>query len=270
MNDLVQTFIAEIRQSRKYRGLDLPDATLRDLVEQELGRHKSDRQALQAARERLHNLVAPYLGDPDYPAAATELDDAFATGDPDTIKAACAELLKSHASTRERLATLAEFYTTLFAVTGQPGSILDLACGLNPLAFPWMGLPLTTRYHAYDLHQPRVELLNHYFRLQGLAELAEHADILVNPPTIKADVAFFFKEAHRFEQRRRGCNREFWLALNVNWLVVTLPASSLTGRHDLATGHRKLVAETLAGPDWPVSEQQVGNELIFFIHKGAG
>lgn len=270
MNDLTATFIEEVRRSRKYRDLDLPEETLRDLVGHELGRHKSDRAALQAARERLHNLVAPYLGDPDYPSAMTSLETAFASGDAEAVKTACVELLKSHASTRERLAYQAEFYREIFAITGPPEIILDLACGLNPLAFSWMGLPPTVQYHAYDLHQPRVELLNHYFRLQGLAELAEHGDILVSPPQIRADAAFFFKEAHRFEQRRHGCNREFWLALDVNWLVVTLPASSLTGRHDLAAGHRKLVYDTLQGLDWPVIELLVGNELIFCIHKVAG
>lgn len=270
MSDLTTTFIAEVRKSRKYRDLDLPDETLRDLIEQEIGRHKSDRQALQTARERLHNLVAPYLGDPDYPEARVKLDEAFDNGESVVIQAVCTDLLKSHASTKERLAYLTDFYTTIFTITGIPSTILDLACGLNPLAFPWMGLTQSVQYHAYDLHQPRIELINHYFKLQGLAELAEHGDILVNTPQIQAEVAFFFKEAHRFEQRRRGCNRDFWLALKVNWLVVTLPASSLTGRHDLATGHRKLVAETLAGLEWPVEEQLVGNELIFCIHKGAG
>jgi 16S rRNA (guanine(1405)-N(7))-methyltransferase len=270
MTDLTSAFIAEVRKSRKYRELDLPDETLRDLIEQESGRHKSERETLQAARERLHNLVAPYLGDPDYPVAKVQLEAAYSSGNPEAIQIICAELLKTHASTRERLAYQLEFYAAIFAVTGVPSTLLDLACGLNPLAFGWMGLPLTTQYHAYDLHQPRIELINHYFKLQGLGELAEHGDILVNTPQIQAEVAFFFKEAHRFEQRRRGCNREFWLALNVNWLVVTLPASSLTGRHDLAVGHRKLVSETLAGLDWPMTEQFVGNELIFCIHKGAG
>ena len=270
MNDLTAAFIEEVRKSRKYRDLDLPEETLRDLIGQEAGRHKSDRAALQAARERLHNLVAPYLGDPDYPSAMTSLETAFASGDAEAVKTACAELLKSHASTRERLEYQAEFYRVIFVITGQPQTILDLACGLNPLAFPWMELPLTTRYHAYDLHQPRVELINHYFKFQGLAPLAVHGDILVHPPQTRADAAFFFKEAHRFEQRRRGCNREFWLALNVNWLVVTLPASSLTGRHDLASGHRKLVQDTLAGLEWPMQETLVGNELIFCIHKGQG
>lgn len=269
MNDITAAFIAEVRQSRKYRELDLPEQTLTDLIGQEVGRHKSDREALQAARMRLHNLVAPYLGDPDYPVAALQLEAAFASREPGAIQAACADILKTHASTRERLPHLDQFYTAIFSITGRPATLLDLACGLNPLAFPWMDLPPATHYHAYDLHQPRVALLNHYFRLQGLAPLAEQRDILVEPPQIEADVAFFFKEAHRFEQRRRGCNRPFWLSLHVKWLVVTLPASSLTGRHDLAAGHRKLVSKALAGLDWPVMEQQVGNELIFCIHKGA-
>ncbi len=32
-------------------------------------------------------------------------------------------------------------------------------------------------------------------------------DILIKPPDVEADIAFFFKEAHRFEQRQHGCNR---------------------------------------------------------------
>jgi 16S rRNA (guanine(1405)-N(7))-methyltransferase len=96
---------------------------------------------------------------------------------------------------------------------------------------------------------------------------AFYGDILLNPPHQPADVAFFFKEAHRFEQRQKGCNRAFWLALNVRWLVVSLPATNLTGRFDLANRQRKLVKETLAGFDWPVTEIMVGNELIFCIRK---
>ncbi len=88
-----------------------------------------------------------------------------------------------------------------------------------------------------------------------------------NPPAQEADVAFFFKEAHRFEQRQKGCNRAFWMALNVRWLVVSLPATNLSGRFDLADRQRKLVYETLTGLEWPVNEILVGNELVFCIRK---
>ena len=263
----LDSWIDELASSRKYHGIHLPRETLCDLLEQELPRHRSPKEAIRAVREKLHHIVAPYLGDPDYAAAAIDLENAFQSGNPVEIQSACAVLLNQHASMRERLPHLVEFYRAIFDVTGKPGVILDLACGIHPLGFPWMGLPHTVRYHAWDLHQPRVALLNRFFRLQGLEELAFHGDILVNPPQTPADVAFFFKEAHRFEQRRRGCNREFWQAIRTRWLVITLPARSLTGHRLLADQHRRLVLETIRGLSWSLTELEVGGEMIFCLQK---
>jgi hypothetical protein len=82
-----------------------------------------------------------------------------------------------------------------------------------------------------------------------------------------ARVAFFFKEAHRFEQRQRGVNRAFWQSLPVRWLVVSLPAASLTGRHDKSDQHRRLVYNTIAGLPWQVIEEQIGEEMVFIIQR---
>jgi len=267
MEQTSDAIIQSILSSRKYRALGIPDATLRDLVAQEEGRGRTPRQVEQAVREKLHNIVAPYLGDPDYAAAGLRLQAAFDSHDPQQVKAECRALLAAHASTRERLAALDDFYPRLFAVTGQLRVVLDLACGLHPFGLPWMGLPREACYYAYDLHQPRIDLINRFLELSGLPRLAFHQDILVEPPQIQGDVAFFFKEAHRFEQRQRGCNRDFWQALQVRWLLVSLPASNLTGRRDLADRQRALVARTLEGLDWPVIEIRLLDELIFCIHK---
>jgi 16S rRNA (guanine(1405)-N(7))-methyltransferase len=267
--DALSPLVEEILSARKYRELGLPTATVRDLLIQELPRHRSQKDALQSVRRKLHNVVADYLGDPDYPASARLLDAAFASGDPVQVQATCRQLLFAHASTNERLPLLNDFYSRLWQVTGLPHTLLDLACGLHPFGFPWMGLPASTRYFAYDIHRPRVDLLNHFFSLQGLEPLACCQDILVSPPQVEADVAFFFKEAHRFEQRQHGCNRTFWQALKVNWLLVSLPTESMTRRHSLEEGHRRLVENTLAGLDWPVIEVMFPGELVFCIHCGA-
>jgi hypothetical protein len=55
----------------------------------------------------------------------------------------------------------------------------------------------------------------------------------------------------------------------VRWLLVSLPASNLTGRRDLAAQQRALVARTLQGLAWPVSEIQVLDEIVFCIDKRA-
>ena len=78
-------------------------------------------------------------------------------------------------------------------------------------------------------------LLRRYLALvRGWAPaLAEVRDILVRPPQVEADAAFLFKEAHRLEKRRKGCNRALWSALKVKYLFVSLPRRSLDGKRDL-------------------------------------
>jgi 16S rRNA (guanine(1405)-N(7))-methyltransferase len=261
--DDLQNLIDEILTSRPYRGLGLPAETVRGLLMQELPRHRSPKDALKSVRQKLHNIVAPYLGDPDYRAAAGQLDQAFDSRDPLQVQAACRQLLTSHASTRERLPLLSEFYSRLWALTGVPSTVLDLACGLHPFGFPWMDLPVSTRYFAYDIHRPRVDLINHFFTRLGLEPLACVQDVLVSPPQVAAEVAFFFKEAHRFEQRQHGCNRLFWQALKVKWLLVSLPTTSLSQKHSLLEGHRRLVYNSLLGLPWPVTEVIFQGEIVF-------
>jgi 16S rRNA (guanine(1405)-N(7))-methyltransferase len=263
-------YAADMLDSSRYRGLDIPLETALDLLEQEWPHYKHPKDAIDAARKKLHTIVAAYLGDPDYAVALPDLDAAFASGDPQAVKAACTRILSAHASTRERLPILEMFYSRLFAVTGTPVSVLDLACGLNPFALPWMNLPTSVHYHAYDLNHPRVDAINHFFSLQQLPPLAVHDDFLLHPPTVTADVAFLFKEAHRMEQRQRGRNRPLWEVLDVHWLLVSLPMASLSGKHNLIEKHRTLVYSILSGLPWKVEEVLFENEMVFCIDKRSG
>ena len=266
----LEGWIGELRDGRKYRTLALPDSTLKDLILSELPRRKSKAEVMQVVRKKLHNLVAPYLGDPDYLQAELDLQKAFQQDARDEVRQICLGLLAGHASTRERIPVMEEFYRQLFAFTGKPQVILDLACGLNPFAIPWMGLEDGVQYHAFDIHQPRVELINRFMQGWGLEPLACQQDILVEPPQIRADIAFFFKEAHRFEQRQRGCNRAFWQALNVKYLLVSLPTRNLTGQHSLLDRQRSLVSNTLNGLNWKVEEFIFQDEMVFCIQPGQG
>lgn len=262
-----ETLIDRVLASRKYRALNIPKATVLDLIQHADEITHEPREIEQIVREKMHNLVAPYLGDPDYEECKIELDQAYEENDIRQIKEICLKILSAHASTRERNSILDNFYQRIFAFTGVPDTILDLACGLNPFALPWMNLKPGTKYYAYDLHQPRLDLIGHFLTLNKMEPLAFHQDILVEPPQIEADVAFFFKEAHRFEQRRRGCNRAFWQSLKCKYLLVSLPTASLTGKHPKTEQHRRLVMETIAGLPWKMSEIEFSNEIIFCIEK---
>lgn len=265
----IELAVEEIMGSKKYRDLNIHAETVRDLVRVEMRHYKSRKEIVKAVRKKLHRIVATYLGDPDYAAAARELDAAFGQGDPAAERAACQRILAAHASTEERQSILGVFYPALFRVTGAPESLIDIACGLNPLSFPWMGLPGSLRYYAYDIHQERVAFINHYFRLQGLAPLAKVQDILVHFPEERVDLALVLKEVHTFERRRRGSSLPLLRALRARHLVVTLPIRNLTGRRDLAERHRQLFYDLVKDEPWRATEIEFENELAFCVDKGA-
>lgn len=259
-------FAQEVLHSPKYRSIDIPLDLIESLYTQESPHHKRLQDLHKAVRKKLHNIVATYLGDSDYGQATQDLKEAF-RGDEQAIKTACTQILESHISTQERIPFLDVFYQEIFSRVGRPQSILDLACGYHPFGLPWMNLDQNCQYYAFDIIKARVEFINTFFDLLNRPPLAIQQDILIHPPDIQADVAFFFKEAHRFDQRQRGCNRFFWQALKVKHLLVSLPASSMSMRHDKSDQHRRLVHDILKDLNWQFEEFQVENELFFWIRK---
>ena len=263
----LEEFIDQIIDSKKYRDSGLNRDTIRDLLLQEAPQHQSSKKLLKSVKRKLHNIVAPYLGEPIYDTLTNQLAQIDTpSANSSEIKAFCKTVLAEHASTKERLPHLEEFYGSLFEEIGKPKILLDLACGLHPLAFSWMGLPLTTQYHAYDIIQPRIAFINYFFRTLGLNPLAENRDILVRPPKIRADLALILKEAHRMEKRQPGCNKALWASLDVETLAVSLPTQNLSGTHSLLVQHRALVYTNLPEKR-SVDELLFEDEIVFLIRK---
>ena len=264
LNSLIQA----VESSRKYRDLHIPHTTLRDILAYE-SQHSNSRKELEANfRKSLHNVMAPYLEEINYPAETAALHELHDQNpSQETLKAWCLERMRLHASSRERLPHLEDFYQKIFTRIGTPESILDLACALDPLGLPWMNLPPTASFIGYDIHQPRLDFLQTFFQFFYPQAQAIHQDILTEIPEQKADCAFFFKEAHRLEKRRPGSNRQLFTGLNVKWLVVSLPSRDLAGHHSLETYHTSLIQKSIEGQPWQLTTDNLGDELLFFIKK---
>lgn len=262
--------IEEIRNSRKYRDTGIPVATIEDILLQEMARHSKPAEALRSAKSILHNVMAPYLGDADHEQARAMLEDAFASGKGETNRQAARTILEQHESTRERLPYLEEFYRLIRGVCPDMRTVLDLACGFNPFAYPWMGFPEPVNYHAYDIHQPRVELINQFFHGLDLRPLAEVRDILVNPPEIQADAAFLFKEAHRMEKRRRGASRELIQAVRARVVFISLPNRSLDGQRNLGARMESLINEIFSGTSGKIRTAEFPGETLYWMELENG
>jgi 16S rRNA (guanine(1405)-N(7))-methyltransferase len=261
--------IHKTQTSAKYRAFDLPRELLEDILSQEgkVAQNKADLE--RRFREKLHNIIAPYLEEVQYTAETKKLQE-FASAKPnlEAWKIYCSAVMARHASTRERLPSLEAFAAFLNPYFEHSQVVLDLACALDPLILPWLQLDSHPEIVCFDVQSPRIDFLNYFFAAFYPAGKAIRQDVLANPPTQKADLALFLKEAHRFEKRRPGCNRAFFQALPARTLIVSLPSHDLAGKHSLEAYHTRLIEEATSGLGWSCSKTCIGNELIFVIQKG--
>ena len=264
---LIKQFTDAIQSSRKYRLMKLPDALLNDILASEAPKYSDEKDLENAFRKKLHEVVAPYLEDINYAVELENIAHIFQNHDQHQLEEYCRSVLARHASTHERIPYLKEIYLMIFSITGDPHTIVDLACGLHPFGLPWMGLSKDVQYYAYDIHKPRIDFINSFFLHSGMQPLAVQQDILVTPPKINADVTFLFKEAHRIQKRKAGANFSLWKALKTEWLVVSLPSQDLKGHHDLSTRYRRLVIENNAGNYQLIHEFTIGNEMFYFLKR---
>ena len=253
-----------IQGSPKYRAL--ARETIVDVLERETARHGPGRRALASAREVLHRVAALYLGEPDYERVGRDLERC---ADASAREAVCRQILTRHVSTRERLPILSELYRELFARTGVPRSLADLAAACNPFAYPWMGLPHEVRYDAYDINANLVRLVDLYFRVEGVAGRAIHRDVLCRPPTERVDVALLMKMYHCLEHRRRGAGWELVSAVPARVVVVTFPSRNMRGRStDIAGNYRDGITHSCAAKGWSCEEMAFPGEIVLLVTKG--
>ena len=61
-----QALLDRVLASSKYRSAGLNPDTVLDLIQQEAVHQPSEKAVYKVVRRKLHNIIAPYLGEPDY------------------------------------------------------------------------------------------------------------------------------------------------------------------------------------------------------------
>jgi 16S rRNA (guanine(1405)-N(7))-methyltransferase len=179
--------------------------------------------------------------------------------------------MRAHASTRERLGILETFYSTIFSVLPPVRSVLDVACGLNPLAIPWMPLAPGAAYYACDIYGDMVAFLNGFFQLAGITGQAQVCDLVSSPPRVRADLALALKVLPPLEQQARNAGRDLLRALDARHILVSFPSHSLGGRGKGMADHYEQGFRALAeSEDWTIERFVFPGELAFLVAKDAG
>jgi 16S rRNA (guanine(1405)-N(7))-methyltransferase len=266
MNTLIEEIVSTVSLSKKYRTICAD--TIRRIAEHELTERETLKAATKATKRRLHQVYGAFQHNFDRDAAYRRLEAAYKTDSDAEIRAACRDVLGLHGSTRERLAILDEFYPAIMSITNHPASILDLGCGLNPLAIPWMELTAGARYVALDIDIARVDFLNRYLALAGLEPLARCQDLLVHPPQEAADLALLLKMSPTLERQEEGATLRLIRLLRTPFVVISFAVKSLGGREKGMVEHyQRQFTAWIEGQAWSVEKLVFESELIFVVGK---
>lgn len=263
----LERLVEAVLAGAKYREIS-PELTRR-IGARELAKRQSFKDAVKSTRNKLHQVGGAYLdGRENYQAWLHDLEQAIQSGDQASVKSVCKTIMSSHASTRERLPILEQFYSTLLPDLGPIHSILDLACGHNPLAFPWMPLNTDVQYYAYDIYQNMMDFHNAVFSLLHIKGHAQVCDIIQACPQQEVDIAFVLKTLPCLEQIDKQAGQHLLHALNARYILVSFPAQSLGGRNKgMIQYYEQHFRELIKDQSWEVQRHEFSTELIFIVRK---
>lgn len=261
--------VQDIQQSNKYGDICL--ALIEHVGRQELSKRRNVKEALKATKNKLHQIGGAYLdGREQYQHWLRMLAEAQTEQgtDNETFKAVSLQLMGNHASTRERRSILPDFYPQIFAELPPIHSVIDIACGLNPLAHPWMLLAPDATYDAYDIYQGMMTFLNDYFALRNIHGTASACDVIQSCPIQEVDVALLLKVLPCLEQLEKWAARHLLHTLNARYLIVSYPIQSLGGKSKgMSTYYENHFRSLISDTTWTIKKLEFANEMVFVVAK---
>ena len=258
----VDALARAVRESAKYREI-APDLVAA-IGAHELRTHGSLKEAIKATKNTLHQVYGAFFAAPPrYDAWLEALTEAAGMG-PEQWRAACLRIMGNHSSTRERAPTLGRFYAECLAGLPPIHSVLDLGCGLNPLALAWMDLPPNVVYSCCDINAGLVDFLNRYFTLAGIRGEAEVRDLTGKPAGQPVDLVLALKLLPTLETLQRGAGAALLRSVRAKYLLVSFAECSLGGRRSgLGRGHGEAFAALAREEGWALEERNFPGETVF-------
>jgi len=265
--DKINAFIAKVQESPKYAQLE--PALVKQIAIEELRNQKDEKIALKTTRTRLHRLAGAFITTKlDY----TKWQDIFKDIPEDNQEAlneAAKQMMKLHASTQERLPFLGSFYQQALASIAPVHSVFDLACGLNPLAIPWMPLAEDAVYYACDVVKPMLSFIDNYFTIIKLNGTAFSANLLTEIPRQKVELAIMLKLLPILDQVDPKASKRLLESIQANHFLISYPSKSLGGREKgMKQTYAQHFARLIEGESFSsIQHFEFPNETVYLLSK---
>jgi 16S rRNA (guanine(1405)-N(7))-methyltransferase len=258
--------IREVLRSSKYKSVD--KQAIRKIAEKEFSKNMKIKEVVKATKNKLHQIGGAFFESrPRYASWLQELGSTKGS-DNNRFREICSKIMRFHSSTKERLEILDKFYADIFSEISPVHSVLDLACGLNPLSIPWIPEFERLEYWAYDIYADLVDFLNAFIKLLAVKGHAEVRDVLFNPPERKGDLALILKTLPCFDQIDKTAVETMLQQINVDNLVISFPVRSLGGDDKMMIkNYTKRFDKIACQKDWHIKKMLFKTELVFLVSK---
>jgi 16S rRNA (guanine(1405)-N(7))-methyltransferase len=268
-NELLNQLVSAVMANPKYRPID--PGLIRTIGQDELAHRRNFKAAIKATRNKLHQVGGAYQESLiDYPRLSSELDELPNHVDNQALCDYCRRVMAQHASTHERLPILERFYTETLASLAPIQSVLDLACGMNPLALPWMPLAPGAAYYAIDIYQDMVGLVNQFLAHIRQPGTAQVANLIAAVPSQSVQVALLLKTLPCLEQLDKTITTRLLDSIHAQHLLISYPAHSLGGQSKgMVANYESHFHQLAEGRNWSVKRFEFPSELAFLVSRPA-
>lgn len=170
-------------------------------------------------------------------------------------------LLKSHSSTQERM----EFYPELREKIYSLGisSILDLGCGLNPLALARPGI----HYFASDIREDELEIVRLFFHNHHISGETFVYDLKkMHGALPNADICLLLKVVDVIETKGHKLAEKIIKDVPCKYVLVSFPTKTLSGK-PMNHPQRGWIERMLNRLNYPFDTILHKNEIFYLIKK---
>jgi 16S rRNA (guanine(1405)-N(7))-methyltransferase len=266
-NPQVISVVEAVLKKAKYHAIQ-PDLVA-SLAAEEINKGRKLKEAIKEVSSRLHQAGAAYFcTTAEYDDWQIELARLPADLGNLQVKDFCLKHMQAHSSTQERMPIIEEFFITTLGSLAPVESILDLACGLNPLALSWMPVAEKVQYLGCDIFNDMTGFLNQFIYHFGVAGAFETCDLTHHKFSNHAQVAFLLKTLPCLEQLDKGISPQLMDAIPADYLLISYPIRSLSGRaKGMGRTYETQFENLMQTRNWSVERFEFKTELAFLVKK---
>jgi len=262
----IDKLVEEVIKRPKYQHIML------DLIlyvgKQELGKRDSYKSALKETLTRLHQVGGAYLNQKiNYSDWLIQFSNLASPSDSE-FKKTCLRMMQLHASTKERVPIIEYLFSESLSQIGPIHSVLDLACGLNPLSIPWMPLVEDCVFYACDIFTDMVDFVNGFINLSKLKGEAFCCNLAESIPAHKVQLALLLKTMPCLEQLDKRIIPQILEKINADHLLVSYPVYSISGKQKgMMSTYKNHFAQLIMDSKWHSQEFVFKSELVYLLSK---